>query len=180
MSPNPRKREIGTAAAMRSESFNFFPLPPDETYARWMRLALEEAELAAQAGEVPVGAVIVRGDTVLAREHERKIELCDPTAHAEILALRAAARAYGDWRLEDCAMFVTLEPCPMCAGAILLARIPLVVYGAANHKFGAVRTHMELFDCARWNHHVKAHGGVLEQECGALLSKFFAQRRNAT
>jgi len=142
-----------------------------------MEVALDEARLAAAAGEVPVGAVVVRGATELARAHERKIELADPTAHAEILALREAARRYGDWRLEDCVLFVTLEPCPMCAGAALLARVPLVVYGAPNIKFGAVATHMPLFDYEGWNHRVHHVGGVLAEECGRLLSAFFARRR---
>jgi tRNA(adenine34) deaminase len=144
-----------------------------------MRVALEEANLAAAAGEVPVGAVLVRGDELLARAHERKIELCDPTAHAEVLALREAGRVYGDWRLEDCALFVTLEPCPMCAGAILLARVPLVVWGAPNLKFGAVITHLALLDYPRWNHRVEQVGGVLAEECRALLSGFFCHRRKS-
>lgn len=164
-------------AAMSPRLIDRMPLPPQETYEQWMRLALDAAREAGIAGEVPVGAVVVRGSEVLAVERERKIELCDPTAHAEILALRRAAEVYGDWRLEDCAIFVTLEPCPMCAGAILLARIPLVVFGAANVKFGAVTTHMALFDYERWNHHVQYHGGVLSSECAALLSNFFAQKR---
>ncbi len=153
------------------------PLPPSERYEHWMRVALEQARAAALAGEVPVGAVVVRGEELLAQAHERKIELSDPTAHAEVLALRAAARAYGDWRLEDCALFVTLEPCPMCAGAILLARVPLVVYGAPNLKFGAVTTHIELFAYPRWNHSVQHVGGILAEECGELLRNFFVERR---
>lgn len=162
---------------MSGRKFEFEPLPPPDTYERWMQVALAEARIAAEAGEVPVGACVVRGGEVLAREHERKIEWCDPTAHAEILALRMAGRLYGDWRLEDCALFVTLEPCPMCAGAALLARVPLVVYGAPNVKFGAVTSHLALLDYARWNHRVRWVGGVLEQECGRLLSEFFAARR---
>ena len=93
------------------------------------------------------------------------------------LALREAARVYGDWRLEDCALFVTLEPCPMCAGAALLARLPLIVYGAPNMKFGALRTHVALLDYERWNHRVRYVGGVLADECAQLLSEFFAGRR---
>ncbi len=155
----------------------FEPLPGEETYTYWMRLALEEARAASMAGEVPVGAVVVRGNEIMARERERKIELSDPTAHAEILALRAAARAYGDWRLEDCALFVTLEPCPMCAGAALLARIPLIVFGAPNMKFGAIRTHVALLDYERWNHKVQCVGGILAEEAATLLTKFFEERR---
>lgn len=162
---------------MAEQPFELLPLPSAESYEKWMRMALEEAERAAAADEVPVGAVVVRGNQVLSRCRERKIELSDPTAHAEILALREAAHAYGDWRLEDCVLFVTLEPCPMCAGAILLARIPLVVYGAPNHKFGAVRTHLQLFETAKWNHHVQVVEGILADECSELLTRFFAQRR---
>ncbi|MCX7625631.1 MAG: tRNA adenosine(34) deaminase TadA [Candidatus Sumerlaeaceae bacterium] len=162
---------------MFDRPFELLPLPSPESYEKWMSVALEEAERAAAADEVPVGAVVVRGDQVLSRCHERKIALSDPTAHAEILALREAARHYGDWRLEDCVLFVTLEPCPMCAGAILLARIPLVVYGAPNYKFGAVRTHLRLFEMDKWNHHVEVVEGVLAAKCGELLTRFFAQRR---
>lgn len=156
----------------------FEPLPAEETYAHWMEIALEEAQAASVAGEVPVGAIVVRGEKIIARQRERKIELSDPIAHAEILALREAARAYGDWRLEDCALFVTLEPCPMCAGAALLARIPLVVYGAPNRKFGAVRTHLSLLDYDRWNHKVRWVEGVLAERAAALLTQFFEERRS--
>lgn len=139
--------------------------------------ALEMAREAARRDEVPIGAVVVRREEIIAREFERKVEWSDPTAHAEILALRQAARVCGDWRLEDCALFVTLEPCPMCAGAILLARIPLLVYGARNLKFGAVETHTHLLEYEKWNHRVECVSGVLAAECAGVLTQFFARKR---
>jgi tRNA(adenine34) deaminase len=154
------------------------PLPAPETHNRWMREALALARGAATANEVPVGAVVVRGDVIIGRGRERKIEFRDPTAHAEILALREAAATFGDWRLEDCALFVTLEPCPMCAGAVLLARVPLVVYGARNDKFGAIETHVPLLDYRGWNHEVGVVGGVLEQDCAGVLREFFSRKRS--
>lgn len=152
-------------------------LPAPDSYERWMSEALEMARLAARADEVPIGAVVVRQGELIAREHERKIELHDPTAHAEVLALREAARQTGDWRLEDCTLFVTLEPCAMCAGATLLARIPLLVYGARNDKFGAVETHTHLLELERWNHRVECTGGILAPQCAAVLTEFFARKR---
>jgi tRNA(adenine34) deaminase len=113
------------------------------------------------------------------RGRDRRLELTDPTAHAEILAMRAAATTLGDWRLEGCALYVTLEPCPMCAGAALLARIPLIVYGADNAKFGAVETHTALLDYGGWNHRVDTRGGVLAEESAALLREYFARKRRA-
>ena len=152
-------------------------LPPPETYQVWMREALALAREAADADEVPVGAVVVRAGEIMATGRDRKIVLTDPTAHAEMLAVREAAVVIGDWRLEDCALFVTLEPCAMCAGAVLLARIPLLVYGASNAKFGAVETHARLLCAPQWNHSVKTVGGILADECGALLSSFFGAKR---
>jgi tRNA(adenine34) deaminase len=146
-------------------------------YEGWMRAALRMAREAAAADEVPVGAVVVRAGEVIACARERKVELSDPTAHAEILALREAARVCGDWRLEDCALVATLEPCPMCAGAALLARVPLLVYGAPNEKFGAIVTHVTLLEYARWNHAVETVGGVLADECGSVLREYFAAKR---
>ena len=153
-------------------------LPAD--YEPWMRAALDLAREAAEADEVPVGAVVVRNGEVIAAARERKIEMRDPTAHAEILAMREAARVIGDWRLEECALVVTLEPCPMCAGAALLARVPLLVYGAANNKFGAVITHARLLDYPGWNHSVETVGGVLADECGAVLRHYFASKRGSS
>mgnify|MGYP003770746987 CR=1 FL=1 len=145
----------------------------------WMEEALVLAREAAEADEVPVGAVVVRlaDGTVIGRGRERKVELQDPTAHAEILALRDAGRSMGDWRIEGCALVVTLEPCPMCAGAVLLARVPLLIYGASNPKFGAVQAQTTLLDHGGWNHRVEVVGGIRAEECGAILKEFFARKR---
>lgn len=146
-----------------------------------MEEALALAREAAAADEVPVGAVVVRlaDGAILGRGRERKVEMSDPTAHAEILALREAGAAMGDWRIEGCALVVTLEPCPMCAGATLLARVPLLVYGAENPKFGAVRAQTAMLDHPGWNHRVEVVRGVLAEECGAVLKEFFARKRGA-
>lgn len=143
----------------------------------WMRRALRQARTAAEADEVPVGAVIVRDGQLLAQACNGREQLRDPTAHAEMIAITQAAAALEDWRLEDCTLYVTLEPCPMCAGAIVLARIPRVVYGAADTKAGAVHSLYQLLSDARLNHRAEVVGGVLGQECGALLTQFFAGKR---
>lgn len=144
-----------------------------------MRLALEEAHLAAQEDEVPVGAVVVRRSdgAVIGRGRDRKMALHDPTAHAEVLALREAAQAMGDWRLEGCVLVVTLEPCPMCAGAAVMARVDEIVYGAANPKFGATGSLIDLPACAPWNHRAQVTGGVLAEECAAVLKSYFRAKR---
>jgi tRNA(adenine34) deaminase len=143
----------------------------------YMQLALEEARQAMAEEEVPVGAVIVRGEEVVARAHNQREQLSDPTAHAEMIAITQAAAACGSWRLEGCALYVTLEPCPMCAGAILQARIPLVVYGAADPKAGAVRTLYRLLDDPRLNHRCLIVPGVLAEPCAEVLSRFFQRQR---
>ena len=144
----------------------------------WMRQALAEAQKAEQADEVPVGAVVVCQGQIIGRGHDAKIGRRDPTAHAEIIALRQAAGTLGDWRLEECVLYVTLEPCPMCAGAILLARVPRLVYGAPNHKFGAVGAKIDLLDDAHgWNHRVAVTGGVLADECAEILKQYFSRKR---
>jgi tRNA(adenine34) deaminase len=143
-----------------------------------MEMALDEAELAAAEDEVPVGAVIVsleRG--VLARAHNEREKLQDPTAHAEMIAITQAAEALRSWRLEDCALYVTLEPCPMCAGAIVQARLPLVVYGAADPKAGACDTLYHITNDPRLNHRARVVPGVLADRCAAVLSQFFAAKR---
>lgn len=142
-----------------------------------MRMALMQAEEARQEDEVPVGAVIVHGQRVIAAAHNQREQLRDPTAHAEMIAITQAAESMGDWRLEDCALYVTLEPCPMCAGAILQARIPLVVYGATDSKAGAVNTLYHLLDDSRLNHRAQVIGGVLADFCGGILTDFFADQR---
>ena len=144
---------------------------------RYMQLALAEAEAAAALGEAPVGAIIVRDDRILARGRNQRETLLDPTAHAEMIAITQAAASLGSWRLEGCTLYVTLEPCPMCAGAIVQARIPLLVYGAADPKAGAVRSLFRLVDDARLNHRADVVEGVLAERCGAILSEFFQSRR---
>ena len=144
---------------------------------QWMREALAEARLAGGLGEVPVGAVVVRRGVIVGRGSNAPIGEHDPTAHAEIRALRDAARRLGNYRLVDCDLFVTLEPCAMCSGAMFHARIASVVFGARDPKTGACGSVIDLFAEPRLNHHAIVRGGVLEAECGALLSGFFAQRR---
>lgn len=155
------------------------PEVPEIDYEAMMRLALELARESETADEVPVGAVVVRisDGMILGRGRDRKVEFSDPTAHAEILAMREAAVALGDWRLIGCALVVTLEPCAMCAGASLLARIPLLVYGATNPKFGAICTQMQILNHDGWNHRVHVIPGVLSAECGQILSGYFGRKR---
>ena len=147
--------------------------------AEMMREALELARSASEAGEVPVGAVVTRGGRVLSRAYNLRETLDDPTAHAERLALTLAGRALGSWRLEGCTLYVTLEPCPMCAGAIGQSRIARVVYGASDPKAGACRSLYRLLDDPRLNHRVRLTPGVLAEECGAVLSAFFLEKRSA-
>lgn len=144
-----------------------------------MREALILGAESAAEDEVPVGAVVVKMDTgeIIGRGRDRKMALRDPTAHAEILALREAAAHMDDWRLEGCALVVTLEPCPMCAGAAIMARISTIIYGANNMKFGSTGTLMNLPACARWNHIVTVEGGVLANDCGAMLKDYFRLKR---
>lgn len=143
----------------------------------FMRLALGEAEAAYFEDEVPVGAVVVRGDRVIASAHNLRETLHDPTAHAEMIAITQAAESVGGWRLEGCTLYVTLEPCPMCAGAILQARIPTVVYGATDPKAGAVHSLFTLLSDPRLNHRCELVPGVLGVECGQILTKFFERQR---
>jgi tRNA(adenine34) deaminase len=145
--------------------------------ARWMDVALAEAAAAAEAGEVPVGAVIVRGGELLARARNRREETADPTAHAEVLALRQAAAALGSWRLDGATLYVTLEPCPMCAGALVLARVGTLVYGAADPKAGAAGTLYDIVRDGRLNHRLEVRAGVRAAESTALLRAFFRERR---
>ena len=145
----------------------------------FMQLALAQATAAAQSGEVPVGAVIVQGGQVIATGRNAPIEGHDPTAHAEITALRAAAKALGNYRLPDCELYVTLEPCAMCSGAMLHARLKRVVFGASDAKTGAAGSVINLFEQPQLNHQTVLQGGVLADECAALLKTFFSQRREA-
>ena len=148
--------------------------PADE---RWIAEALAAARDAASAGEVPVGAVVVRGDQVLARAGNRTVRDQDATAHAEMLAVRAASAALGRWRLDDCALYVTLEPCAMCAGALVLARIGRVVFGAWDEKAGMAGSVGDVLRHPRLNHRPEVRGGVLEAECGSELRAFFQTLR---
>lgn len=143
----------------------------------WMARALALAQAGGLGGEVPVGAVIVRGGEVLAESHNRTVELRDPTAHAESVAIRAAALRLGDWRLTDCTLYTTLEPCTQCAGAIVLARIPRLVFGAPDPKAGMAGSLGNLVQDPRLNHRVELVGGVLERESAELLRAFFRARR---
>jgi tRNA(adenine34) deaminase len=147
---------------------------PDEIL---MRAALEEARTAAEAGEIPIGAVAVIGDGIVARAQNRILRDVDPTAHAEMVALRAAARAIGNYRLVDCELYVTLEPCAMCAGAMIHARLRRLVYGAADPKAGAAGSVLEVLNHPRLNHQMAVTAGVLAEECGEMLRGFFRERR---
>lgn len=155
-----------------------------EPFDAWMVLALEQASLAEAAGDVPIGAVIIRSapeaadcGRVIATAHNRRIIDADPTAHAELLAIRAAAAALGDWRLTGCTLVVTLEPCCMCAGAIVLARLDRLVYGAPDPKAGAVDTLYDICTDDRLNHHVEVVSGVRAERCGGMLTDFFRKQR---
>jgi tRNA(adenine34) deaminase len=173
--PLPARRRSGTLECV---------LHPRATNVTWtaadesaMRLALDQALNAQLCGEVPVGAVIVRDGTVIATGYNRPITTHDPTAHAEIVALRHAAQLAGNYRLPDCELYVTLEPCAMCAMALMHARFKRVVYGAADPKTGAAGSVIDLFADARLNHHTVVESGLLADACGALLRGFFAERR---
>jgi len=146
---------------------------------RYMQAALDEARLAEAAGEVPVGAVVVWNDTIIARGHNLPIRSVDPSAHAEMQALRAAAQVIGNYRMPECELYVTLEPCVMCSGAILHARIRHVVFGATDPKTGAAGSVLNLFEQAQLNHQTTIAGGVLADDCSRMLKEFFGGRRRA-
>jgi tRNA(adenine34) deaminase len=152
--------------------------PRHPFHLQHMEMALEEAAAAAREDEVPVGAVVVSFERgVIGLAHNQREQLLDPTAHAEMIAITQAAQALQSWRLENCALYVTLEPCPMCAGAIVLARLPLVVYGCTDPKAGACETLYRITDDGRLNHRARVIGGVLGDRCAAVLSDFFAAKR---
>ena len=151
-------------------------MPPEDDL-HFMRAALDLAEAAEAAGEVPVGAVLVIDGEIIGRGYNQPISGQDPSAHAEIMALRDAARRLGNYRLPGSTLYVTLEPCAMCSGAILHARVERVVFGAPDPKTGAVGSVINLFEEARLNHHCRIEGGLLARECGQRLSHFFASRR---
>mgnify|MGYP000844255210 FL=1 len=143
----------------------------------WMRLALEEARRAPEHGDVPIGAVVVRDGAVLARAHNRREVDGDATAHAELIAIREASRIIGHWRLEGATLYCTLEPCAMCAGAMVLARLPRLVYGTHDPKAGAGGSIMDLLNHPQLNHRVEVTGGVLAEECAKVIVDFFAGLR---
>jgi len=145
-----------------------------------MRVALEQANQAFGDDEVPVGAVIVREGHIVGAAHNQRERLRDPTAHAEMIAITQASEACRSWRLNDCVLYVTLEPCLMCAGAIIQARIPLVVYGAADPKAGAVNTLFQILNDKRLNHESQVVAGVLERPCGEILTRFFQEKRQSS
>jgi tRNA(adenine34) deaminase len=153
------------------------PIQPnlDEQY---MRIAIDQAKVAEENGDVPIGAMIVHKDTIIAKAYNQREQLQDPTAHAEIIALTQAAAALENWHLNDCTIYVTLEPCCMCAGAIVLARIDRLVYGCDDPKAGAVKSLFNIVQDKRLNHRVEVTSDVLVNECGALLQRFFARRRD--
>jgi len=146
-------------------------------HARYMREALAEAEKAYALGEVPIGAVVVLGDDIIGRGYNLRETLTDATAHAEIIAMREAARHIGDWRLNGATVYVTIEPCPMCAGAMIQFRVQTVVYGAADPKAGAVDSVMDVLREPRFNHQVGVVSGVLEDECREIIRRFFRELR---
>jgi len=147
------------------------------SHERWMREAISEAEQAAAKGEVPVGAVVVRDGCIIGRGRNQVENLQDPTAHAEILAVGAAAGDGESWRLDDATLYVTLEPCTMCSGALLLARVGRLVYGATDPRAGGVISTARLLDGNPYNHAMETVGGILAAECGGLLTDFFRARR---
>ncbi|RME40371.1 MAG: nucleoside deaminase [Planctomycetota bacterium] len=153
------------------------PMNGDDIDRRFMLAALAEARAAEESEDVPVGAVVVRGERIIGRGCNQREKLQDPTAHAEMIALTAAAAEVGSWRLEGCTIYVTLEPCAMCAGALVLARIDRLVFGAADPKAGACGSLYEIPTDRRLNHRVAVEGGVLAEECADLLRAFFARRR---
>jgi tRNA(adenine34) deaminase len=164
---------------VRPNEFEFLLTDPRHPFhVLHMEMALDEAETAAAEDEVPVGAVIVSFERgVLGRAHNQREQLHDPTAHAEMIAITQAAQALQSWRLEGCALYVTLEPCPMCAGAIVQARLPLVVYGCADPKAGACDTLYRIPTDGRLNHRANVVSGVLDDRCADILSRFFAEKR---
>jgi tRNA(adenine34) deaminase len=146
----------------------------DEFY---MRMALEEARRAGEEGEIPIGAILVKGDQVLARDHNRCIEMNDPTAHAEILVIRKGGEALGNYRLNDTMIYVTAEPCPMCASAMIHGRISRLVFGTLEPKFGAVESKFKMLQHSNLNHRVEVEGGILDRDCVEVLKNFFKERR---
>ena len=154
-----------------------YPVNPLLPHDVWMKRALDQAIAASDEDEVPVGAIIVHGDSIIAEAHNQRESLNDPTAHAEMIAITQAAEALGSWRLLDCTLYVTLEPCPMCAGAIVQSRIPFVVYGTEDPKAGACDSLFQITSDVRLNHQSAVLGGVMRNDCRAILQEFFGKQR---
>ena len=157
------------------------PFPSDlslQPHDVWMLRALQQARLGFEAGDVPVGAVVVHGDSIIAEAYNQREMLRDPTAHAEMIAITQAAEALDSWRLLECTLYVTLEPCPMCAGAIVQARLPTVVYGTPDPKAGACASLYQITEDPRLNHRATVIHGVLQHECKGILQEFFALQRS--
>ncbi|MFK7864966.1 MAG: tRNA adenosine(34) deaminase TadA [Pseudohongiellaceae bacterium] len=150
---------------------------PETSHEHWMALALEQGKKAELRGEVPVGAIVVRDETLISKGFNCPISTCDPTAHAEIQALRQAALSENNYRLSGSTLYVTIEPCAMCIGAIIHARVSTVVFGAREPKAGALKSHFEIAKAAQFNHQVEVIEGILEQECRALIQSFFKSKR---
>lgn len=148
-----------------------------EEHTLWMQKAIEEAQKAEELAEVPIGAIIVRDGEIVGRGYNLRETTHDPTAHAEMIAIKQASEALGAWRLLNCTLYVTLEPCPMCAGAIVQSRIPLVVYGTRDPKAGCAGTLMNLLQEERFNHRTEVIEGVLQEECSSMLTNFFRKLR---
>lgn len=163
---------------MRKQTTNESPSPARTQDLAFMRLALEQAGLAPSVGEVPIGTLLVCKGEILAKAHNLREARQDPTAHAEMLAIQEAAAKVGSWRLTDCTLYVTLEPCPMCAGAIVQSRIARLVFGAWDPKAGACGSLMDIPAEPRLNHRVRVEGGLLEEESQRLLQEFFRNRRS--
>jgi tRNA(adenine34) deaminase len=149
----------------------------DGVYSYFMKEALEEAKKAYELDEVPIGAVVVKDGKIIGRGHNSRERKQDPTLHAEIIAIRQAAAELGSWRLTDCELYVTIEPCPMCAGAILQSRIPRVIYGARDPKAGCAGSLYNLLEDSRFNHRAEVVEGVLEEECAEIIRGYFRQKR---
>lgn len=152
-------------------------IPYEEEHIRWMKEAINEAKKAEALREVPIGAVIVHKQMIIGRGHNLRETTMDPTAHAEIIAIREASASLGAWRLLDCILYVTLEPCPMCSGAIVQSRVPLVVYGTTDPKAGCAGTLMNLLQEERFNHESEIIQGIMQEECSELLTQFFRSLR---
>ncbi|HEY6250362.1 MAG TPA: tRNA adenosine(34) deaminase TadA [Candidatus Angelobacter sp.] len=162
---------------MMAETPDFAELTRQTKDAAWMRLALQQARLAGEAGEVPVGALVIKDEQIVGQGHNRNLLDHDPSAHAEIVALRKAAATLGNHRLGGCEMFVTIEPCAMCAGAVVHARLARLVYGATDPKAGAVSSVLQVVNHPGLNHKLEVVPGILARECSAILQRFFRDRR---